>query len=139
MKYLFTKHRFIRHLPIYPIIYPTFIFILLLDIWTEFYHRIAFPCYGLPYIKRRHYIKIDRHKLKYLNPMQKLNCMYCGYANGVMQYMMKILAETEKYWCGIQHKRDNDFSPPEHHKDFIPYGNKEAYMTEFENNKTRMI
>lgn len=139
MKYLHTKHRFIRHLPVYPVIYPAFFFILLLDIWTEIYHRVSFLCYGMPYIKRRDYIKIDRHKLKYLNPVQKLNCMYCGYANGVMQYMAKILAETEKYWCGIQHQHRKGFVPPEHHKSFIPYGNKQAYITEFENKKTRMI
>jgi len=139
MKYLHTKHRFIRHLPVYPLIYPAALFIIILDIWVELYHRICFPLYGIPYIKRSEYIKIDRHKLKYLNVMQKLNCVYCGYANGVLQYIVSIVAETEKYWCAIQHEQKDDFSAPPHHKDFIAYGNEKSYRENYENKKTSMI
>ena len=139
MKYLFTKRRFLRHLPVYPFIYPAFVFIVLLDIWIEIYHRIAFPCYGLPYLKRKEYIRIDRHKLKYLNIMQKINCAYCGYTNGVLQYIVRITSETEKYWCGIQHSKGENFIEPPHHKDFIAYNDKEAYIAEFESKKQKMI
>lgn len=114
-------------------------FIVLLDIWVEIYHRISFPFYGLKYIKRRDYIKIDRHLLSYLNPIQKMNCLYCGYANGALKYIVKIVAETEKYWCGIQHKQTENFQVPEHHADFIAYGDEEKYREIYESKKTRML
>lgn len=135
MKYLYTRHRFIKHLPILPFIYGAVIFLLLIDLWGEIYHRISFPIYGKPYVSRKEYIKIDRHRLKYLNPMQKINCAYCGYANGLIQYLMKIIAETEDYWCGIQHKKSDGFSPPSHHDHFIKYGDEEAYELNFESKK----
>jgi len=78
-------------------------------------------------IKRNKYIKIDRHKLKYLNWFEKLNCIYCGYANGFLHYASVIAAETEKYWCGIKHSKDKNFIPPNHHKDFLEYGDGEAF------------
>lgn len=139
MKYLFKKHRFIRHLPVYPVIYPAAIFIFLLDLWVEIYQRITFPIYGIPYIQRKKYIRIDRHRLTYLNPMQKLNGIYCGYANGVLQYIVKIVAETEKYWCGIKHKKSEDFLPPDHHDKFISYGDEASYNEIYESKKTRML
>ncbi|MCF8381420.1 MAG: hypothetical protein K9H49_17740 [Bacteroidales bacterium] len=139
MKYFFTRHRFIRHLPMYPFIYGAAFFIFILDIWIELYHRIAFPLYGIKYIRRRDYIKIDRHKLSYLHAFQKINCVYCGYANGAIKYFGKIIAETEIYWCGIQHDKREGFIVPEHHKDFIEYGNEEKYKEVYASKKTRML
>ncbi|WP_271223801.1 hypothetical protein, partial [Streptosporangium carneum] len=45
----------------------------------------------------------DRHKLPYLNVIQKLNCLYCAYANGVLAYVAEIASRTEQYWCPIKH------------------------------------
>lgn len=59
--------------------------------------------------------------------MEKVNCMYCGYVNGLYAYAVQIAGETEKYWCGIKHDKDPNFVPPEHHKEFIEYGDKKAY------------
>ena len=89
------------------------------DFCVEIFHRFSFPFYQIPYIKRNIYIRIDRHKLSYLNPLQKMYCVYCGYSSGVLQYWIKIFAETEKYWCGIKHKEGNDFVPQDHHSEFI--------------------
>lgn len=139
MKYLLTKHRFIRHLSVYPVIYPAVIFVILLDVWIEIYHRVAFPCYGVAFIRRRDYIKIYRHRLRYLNPMQKFNCVYCGYANGVIQYMARIIAETESYWCGIQHRNRDGFIEPAHHIDFLKFGDKERFKEDFDSRKTKML
>ena len=72
-------------------------------------------------------IRIDRQKLKYLNIMEKLNCMYCGYANGLLNYARVISGETERYWCGIKHKSGDGFNEPEHHKDFLEYGDEEGF------------
>jgi len=102
--------------------------LIILDLWIEVYHRVCFAAYGISYVKRSAYIKIDRHKLEYLNFFEKINCVYCGYANGLLQYSCVIAGETEKYWCGIKHKSDGIFIEPQHHKDFIPYGDKESYL-----------
>lgn len=122
----FRNHR-LGHAVSAPYIFSVIIPIVIADIWIEVYHRICFPLYGLPYIERKKYIRIDRQKLSYLNPLQKIFCMYCGYANGVFAYWVQIAAATEKYWCGIQHKKIKDFIPPEHHKDFVPYGDEQAF------------
>ena len=46
---------------------------------------------------RGQYIVIDRHRLKYLNAIEKLNCVYCGYGNGVIAYARDIAGRTEQY------------------------------------------
>ncbi|MBI4117569.1 MAG: hypothetical protein HY453_00595 [Parcubacteria group bacterium] len=100
---------------------------LFLDICMEIYHRICFPLYGLPYVKRSNYILIDRHRLQYLTFLQKIGCAYCGYANGVYNYAVEIAARTEQYWCGIMHEKKKGFIPPKHHANFLPYGDREAF------------
>ena len=42
--------------------------------------------------------------MQYLSAFQKIGCMYCGYANGVLVYLKEIAGLTEKYWCGIMHE-----------------------------------
>jgi len=121
------KDRIIFQIPVMPLIYSLIIPIIVLDIWVEIYHRVCFWAYGIAYVKRGNYIKIDRHKLSYLDYFEKLNCMYCGYVNGLLHYASAIAGETEKYWCGIKHKADADFQEPAHHKGFIAYGDEEAY------------
>lgn len=101
------------------------------DVLTEIYHRVCFPLYGLKCVNRSRYIKIDRHRLKYLNPIQKLNCAYCGYANGWLHYASIIAAETERYWCGIQHQANDTFIAPKHHQDFLIYGDAETLKHKF--------
>ncbi|PLX07606.1 MAG: hypothetical protein C0596_10105 [Marinilabiliales bacterium] len=116
----YRKQRWWRHSLSAPIIYSFLWPIIFVDIWSEVYHRICFPLYGLPYVKRKNYIRIDRHKLKTLNLIQKINCMYCGYVNGYINYLKEIGARTEQYWCSIKHETPEGFVEPEHHKNFIP-------------------
>ena len=52
---------------------------------------------------------------------------WCGYANGLLQYSCVIAGETEKYWCGIKHQFNEEFCEPQHHADFIQYGDEDAY------------
>lgn len=115
-----------------PFIYAMIIPGIILDICTEIYHRICFKLYGIAYVKRREYIRIDRHRLSYLSFIEKINCMYCGYMNGLFHYVSEIAAQTEKYWCAIKHKNDlgRIFYPPAHHDVFADYDNKAA-LTEF--------
>lgn len=107
------------------------IFIFLLDLWIEIYHRIAFPLYHMPYVKRKDYIRFDRHKLSYLNLLEKTFYMYCAYANGILQYWVKIAGETEKYWCGIKHQEGGTFHAPPHHPDLAEYGDEEEYIRRY--------
>jgi hypothetical protein len=116
-----------RHWLSAPFIYFMIVPIVFLDFTLEIYQQICFRLYGLSVVERSKYIKIDRHKLKYLQWYEKINCAYCGYANGLAHYFTAIAAETEKYWCGIKHAKDPNFIPPEHHKDFIEYGDEQAY------------
>lgn len=117
-----------------PFVYSVFIPAVFLDICVEIYHRICFKLYGLPYVKRLNYIRIDRQKLSYLSWLEKINCAYCGYINGLFHYVSVIAAETEKYWCGIMHAKYKGFKAPAHHKNFLPYGDEQAY-NEFVNEK----
>lgn len=121
MKYQDHPERIIRHLASMPFIYFMIVPSIFLDISAEVYHRICFVLYGIPYVERSKYIKIDRHKIESLTLIQKVHCMYCGYVNGLMNYCVQIAAETEKYWCGIQHQKDENFVEPNHHKDFVEY------------------
>ena len=64
MKYYATPHRFLRHMPTLPFHIPGGApDDLIMDFWVELYHRVCFPFYRIAYVKRREYIKIDRHKL----------------------------------------------------------------------------
>ncbi len=108
--------------PIYILLlYPLIVPLIFLDISVEIYHRLAFRLYGVDYVPRSKYIVIDRHHLSKLNLWQKINCVYCGYANGLLAYVTKIAACTEKYWCGIKHRQSQGRFVPEHHADFVDY------------------
>lgn len=132
MQYLKTRYRFPKHAAVVPIISSVIIPLVILDVWMEIYHRTCFPLYGKKCIDRDKYIKImDRFKLPYLTTMQKLYCAYCGYGNGVIKYWAEIAAETESYWCGIQHEKNKHFMEQEHQKHFAEYGNKEDFEEKY--------
>lgn len=111
-----------------PFIYSLIVPFLLLDLFATIYHNVCFPLYGLPPIKRNEYIRIaDRFRLPYLSPMEKINCAYCGYGNGLLHYVAAIAAATERHFCSIRHEDRAKFHPPVHHRDFVPYGDAAAY------------
>ncbi|MBI5388950.1 hypothetical protein HZB01_01060 [Candidatus Woesearchaeota archaeon] len=131
MEYRKHPERRMRHLLSAPIIWAMIVPLVFFDICMEIYHRICFPLYGLSYVDRLRYIRIDRHRLKYLSFWEKVNCAYCGYANGLMHYASIIAGETERYWCGIRHERISGFVEPEHHKAFLAYGDAKAFLKKF--------
>jgi hypothetical protein len=109
-----------------PIIYSMIVPIALLDAWISLYQWICFPLFGIRRVQRRDYIVVDRHKLSYLNGIEKLNCVYCGYANGVFAYAREITGRTETYWCPIKHgRRTRDAHA--RYKRFAAYGDATAY------------
>ena len=132
MLYLKNPFRFLKHIIVIPLISSVIIPLIILDIWMEIYHRIYFPLCRIPYVRRKNYIRlIDRAKLQYLNWLQKIYCVYCGYGDGVINYWAEIAGRTERYWCGIQHKKEPDFIPPEHHKNFSKYGDGEEFRKKY--------
>ncbi len=131
MEYKRHPERTLRHLLSAPFVYAVIFPLILLDMAVELYHQICFRLYKIPLVERSKYIKIDRHKLKYLSFIEKINCAYCGYANGFFHYASVIAAETEKYWCSIKHQKDPNFIPPEHHKDFLKYGDEKSFKEKY--------
>jgi len=117
----------IRHFCTMLVIWPVFIPVLILDLFTEIYHHIGFRLCNIPLVERSKYIRIDRHKLEYLTIWDKFGCMYCGYVNGFLGYAVQIAARTEMYWCGIMHEKKQGFIQPNHHNAFMAYGDKHAY------------
>lgn len=88
-----------------PVIYACLVPIALLDLICSLYQWICFPIYGIPLVRRGDYLAFDRHHLQYLNLIEKINCEYCAYANGILAYVVEIAARTEQYWCPIKHFR----------------------------------
>ena len=127
MKYKKYPERIWQHYLSMPFIYFMILPIAFSDLCFWIYHHVCFRLYKLPLIKHATYVKIDRQKLKYLTWHEKFNCAYCGYANGVAHYVTVIVAETEKYWCGIKHDKAPNFISPKHHKDFVEYGDSNEY------------
>ena len=119
--------RWLQHLFSLPFIYAPLFPILLFDCFMELYHHVCFPLYGLKKIDRKKYITFDRAKLSYLAWWEKINCAYCRYVNGLCGYATEIAAQTEKYWCGIKHKKRVGFHEPKHHKNFLAYGDESGY------------
>ena len=121
----------LRHIVSIPFIWGMFVFFVVFDIGLEIYHQIGFRLYKIPIVSRKKYVKIDRHKLSYLSFLDKIRCVYCGYANGLLAYAVKITGETEKYWCGIKHESDDNFVEPHHQKDFAEFGNKDDFEQKY--------
>jgi hypothetical protein len=112
-----------------PIIYSVLPVFLVLDAWVTAYQWTCFPVYGIPRVARHRYFVIDRHKLAYLNGIEKVNCVYCGYANGVIAYVREITSRTEQYWCPIKHARTIPEPHARYHL-FFEYGDARAYRQE---------
>jgi hypothetical protein len=112
-----------------PIIYSLIAPFVLLDLWTTVYQWVCFPIYGVPRVPRGPYYVIDRHKLAYLNGIEKVNCTFCSYANGLLAYIREVAARTELYWCPIKHARPIP-TPHQRYHYFLDYGDAKGYRRE---------
>jgi hypothetical protein len=97
-----------------------------IDLSFSMYQLLCFPIYRVARVRRSDYILIDRHHLAYLNGIEKINCAYCSYANGVLAYTREIAGRTEQYWCPIRHARRTR-GPHAHYREFVEYGDAEGY------------
>jgi len=114
-----------------PAIYALIIPLALLDLFVAIYQTACFPVYGIPRVRRGDYLAFDRGQLAYLNAVEKLNCSYCSYANGVLAYVREVAARTEEYWCPIKHARRVLGVHPRYGS-FLDYGDGDAYRSELE-------
>ena len=110
-----------------PAIWLCIIPALLMDLSVSLYQAICFRLYRIPRVRRSRYIVIDRHSLAYLNHIEKINCLYCGYFNGLIAYVQEIAARTEQYWCPIKHARRVASMHSRYHK-FLEYGDCTDYQ-----------
>ncbi|HRY01433.1 MAG TPA: hypothetical protein P5171_15060, partial [Xanthomonadaceae bacterium] len=88
-----------------PFIYGMAVPLVLLHLTLEIYQRVCFPLFRIAVVRPSDHFIVDRHRLRYLNPVERLNCGYCGYANGLMSFAREIIARTEQYWCPIKHSQ----------------------------------
>ena len=120
-----------------PVIYSVIIPLLVADAWFSFYQAVCFRAYGMPRVKRSQYIVFDRNQLGYLNWIEALNCVYCGYANGAIAYVREIASRTEQYWCPIKHAlRISD--PHQRYYEFLEYGDADGYRNRLEQFRERL-
>jgi len=124
LRYLATTP--ILHMLSAPVIWSCLIPAFFLDMVVSIYQRVCFPIYKIERVKRKDYIIIDRHRLGYLNLIEKINCLYCSYFNGLMGYVSEIAARTEQYWCPIRHT-ERLKSIHSKYQNFFEYGDSRNY------------
>ncbi len=114
-----------------PFIYPVLLPMLMLDLFVTMYQWVCFPLYRMPRVRRSDYFVYDRTHLAYLNILEKINCAYCSYGNGLVAYVREVVGLTEQYWCPIKHARRVMQAHPYYHG-FVDYGDAESYHAQLE-------
>ena len=114
-----------------PVIYAVIVPLALLDLFVTLYQAVCFPVYGIARVRRGDYLVFDRHHLAYLNALEKLNCAYFSYANGLVAYVREIASRTEEYWCPIKHAR-RTIGSHARYAGFEDYGDAEGFRRDLE-------
>ncbi len=108
-----------------PVIYIMVIPIVFLDLCISTYQAICFRLYGIPRVARRSYVRwIPRGKN--LPWIDRFNCGYCSYANGVGAYFSAVLIETEKYWCPLKYSMRKGYTIPNPQEPYAAEGDDAA-------------
>lgn len=121
-----------------PVVYLGWLAFLALDLFVSLYQAICFPIYGVSKVRRSEYLVFDRADLPYLNLIEKFNCLYCSYANGVVAYAREVSARTEQYWCPIKHARRLK-DAHRNYPNFFEHGDGEAYRQGLERLRKQCI
>lgn len=122
----------LSHILSAPVVYAAFFPMVMLDVFVSVYQLVCFPIYRIPKLRRADYFAFDREQLAYLNLLEKFNCLYCSYGNGLMAYVREIVARTEQYWCPIKHARRVK-GVHDRYARFTDFGDADAYRNELEN------
>jgi hypothetical protein len=114
-----------------PFIYFLIVPLVLLDVAVWLYQIVCFSVWSIERVRRSDYILLDRGHLAYLNGIEKLNCVYCGYANGLIAYVQEIAARTEQYWCPIKHAIRTR-AAHQRYRQFLDYGDADGFRNRLE-------
>ncbi|HEX7455073.1 MAG TPA: hypothetical protein VF296_03435 [Gallionella sp.] len=120
-----------------PIIYSMIVPMTLLDLFVTFYQMTCFPIYGIARVQRAKYIVMDHQHLAYLNGFEKVHCMYCSYAVGMLGYAREITARTEQYFCPIKHAH-KILSSHSRYDRFLDYGDADNLHNKIEKFRTEL-
>jgi len=120
-----------------PIIYSMIVPMTLLDLFVTFYQMTCFPIYGIAQVQRAKYIVMDHQHLAYLNGFEKVHCMYCSYAVGMLGYAREITARTEQYFCPIKHAH-KILSSHSRYDRFLDYGDADNLHNKIEKFRTEL-
>ncbi len=101
--FTYLRHARLRNILTAPIIWLCIFPAVFMDLVVTLYQLTCFPVYGIPKVKRRDYIVMDRRYLAYLNFIEKANCHICASFNGLIGYLGEVAGRTEQYWCPIKH------------------------------------
>ncbi|MBU0457920.1 hypothetical protein KKF03_00540 [Patescibacteria group bacterium] len=101
-------------------VYFEIIFFIAAHIICILHQTIVFTLFGAPKFPLKDFIVLDRGKLNKLNWVQRVGCLYCGYANGLMAWIKATVNVTEVYSCAIKHSVRKQGQ--EHQKGFYEYG-----------------
>ena len=127
----------LRHILTAPFIYGMLIPFLILDVSLTVYQWICFSAWGISRVRRGPYIVLDRHRLGYLNAVEKANCLYCSYGNGLLAYAREIAGRTEQYWCPIRHATQVR-GAHSHYAEFVDYGDAQGYRARLEELRAKL-
>ncbi len=119
----------VKSLLVAPVTYSLIVPLVILDAWLWLFQAVCFSVYGIEKVDCSRYILLDRGRLQYLNVIERLNCNYCGYANGVLAYAREVAARTEQYFCPIKHARRCVGAHARYQK-FLDFGDAGAYRKE---------
>ena len=61
--------------------------------------------------------------------IEKINCAYCSYANGLLAYLQEIAGRTEQFWCPIKHAKRIKTLHSRYQK-FFSYGDAQTYRSQ---------
>lgn len=117
-----------------PVIYALVVPLMILDLSLTLYQLVCFPIYRIRKVLRSDFIVFDRYQLEYLNAVEKLNCTFCSYGNGVIAYGREIASRTEERWCPIKHA-NRVRGLHQRYYQFDDYGDAQSYR---EREKQRM-
>jgi hypothetical protein len=120
-----------------PIIYGMIVPLVILDLFVTFYLATCFPIYRVAKVRRGDYIVFDRHRLEYLNFIEKFHCTYCAYGVGLIAYVCEIVARTEQYFCPIKHARKT-LGTHRRYAYFLDYGEADDYESKLEKYRTEL-
>ena len=117
----------LKHVLSAPFIYGFIIPAVIFDMGITTFQAVCFRLYGVELVQRSNYIVVDRHRLAYLNIIEKINCLYCEYVNGLIAYAREIASRTEQYWCPIKHAHKMT-DTHKRYASFVDYGDADHYQ-----------